>query len=164
MDGDVDEAVRAYPPADGVTIGGIDIQRSIGRLIRDPRQALTVLVCGAALAATATMVVSRFALPSDGSYIPTEAWNWTGDGVEVAPLAPTSPIRAGDIVVAIDGRPLADWASTAVAPPWFLAPQSIGPAVEVVVRRDGRPVDLDVTLQPFSSGHCGATMKHGCSF
>ena len=97
------------------------------------------------------MAVSRLALPTDGSYIPTERWTWTGDGVEVAPLTPASPFRSGDIVVALDGRPLADLATAAVLPPWFLAPQPLGSVVHALVRRDGQLVDLAVTMAPFST-------------
>ncbi|MBA2382756.1 MAG: hypothetical protein H0V73_11655 [Chloroflexi bacterium] len=112
---------------------------------------MTLLVCGAALAATATMAASRLSLPSDGAFIPTEQWNWTSDGVEVAPLAPSSSFRAGDIEVAVNGRPLDFWASAALVPPWFLGPRSVGSTVDVAVRRDGQPVELKVTLEPFVS-------------
>ena len=53
---------------------------------RDRTWALTLLVCGAALAATGTMLVSRFILPSEGALIPTESWPWTSDGVGVVPI------------------------------------------------------------------------------
>jgi signal transduction histidine kinase len=132
-------------------MGGIDIRLRIPGLARDPRRPLTLLVCAAALAATGIMAISRLALPSDGSFIPTERWNWTSDGVEVAPLAASSPFHPGDIVVALDGRPLADLAGAAVSPPWFLVPGTMGPVVDVRVRRDGQLVDLPVTMAPFSS-------------
>src|SRR5258706_8041315 len=96
---------------------------TIRRAPRDLTRVLTALVCGAALAATATMIVSRFVFPSDGMLIPTDSWPWTTDGVGVRPLSADSPIRDGDVVVAIDGRPMADWAADAVSPPWFLGPR-----------------------------------------
>ena len=123
----------------------------IGRRLREPTGILTLLVCAAALGATAIMVASRLALPNDGSFIPTERWNWTSDGVEVSPIAASSPFRSGDIVVALDGRPLADLAGAAVSPPWFLAPQPVGPMVDVLVRRDGQLVELTVPMSPFST-------------
>jgi signal transduction histidine kinase len=122
---------------------------------RDRTWALTLLVCGAALAATGTMLVSRFILPSEGALIPTESWPWTSDGVGVVPISAGSPFQSGDVVVAVDGRPLADWANDALAPPWFLAPNPIPPVVAVDVRRDGRPVHLEVPLAPFSSDRLG---------
>lgn len=128
---------------------------TIRRAPRDLTRVLTALVCGAALAATATMVLSRVALPSDGMLIPTDTWPWTTDGVGVRPLSTDSPIRAGDVVVAIDGRSLADWAADAVSPPWALAPRAIAPVVNVEVRRDGALVDIPVSVQPFSTSRLG---------
>jgi len=128
-----------------------DIRLGIPSRTLDPRQLLTLLVCGAALAATGIMAAGRLALPIDGSFIPTERWNWTTDGVEVAPLSASSPFRTGDVVVALDGRPLADLASAAVSPPWFLAPHPIGSVVDVRVIRGGQIVDLDVAMSPFST-------------
>ena len=128
---------------------------TIRRTPRDLTRVLTALVCGAALAATAVMFLSRFALPSDGMLIPTDAWPWTTDGVGVRPLSAESPIRIGDVVVAIDGRPMAEWASDAVAPPWFLGARAIGPMVDVEVRRDGALIHVPVTLESFSSGRLG---------
>jgi signal transduction histidine kinase len=128
---------------------------TIRRAPRDLTRVLTALVCGAALAATATMIVSRFAFPSDGMLIPTDSWPWTTDGVGVRPLSADSPIRDGDVVVAIDGRSMVDWATGAVSPPWFLGPQAVGPLIDVGVRRDGGLVDVPVTLEPFSSSRLG---------
>jgi signal transduction histidine kinase len=125
------------------------------RAPRESSQVLTLLVCVAALAATAVMVASRLALPSDGMLIPTDSWPWTTDGVGVRPLSADSPIHAGDIVVSIDGRPLADWAGEAVLPPWGLAAQTLGQAVDVGVRRDGQLLDIAVPLTPFSAGRLG---------
>ena len=129
---------------------------TIRRAPRDLTRVLTALVCGAALAATATMVLSRFALPSDGMLIPTDSWPWTSDGVGVRPLSADSPIRAGDVVVAIDGRPLTEWAADAVAPPWALAPRAIGPTIEVEVRRDSQLLDVPVAMQPFATDRLGS--------
>jgi signal transduction histidine kinase len=127
----------------------------IRRAPRDLTRVVTALVCGTALAATAVMILSRFTLPSDGMLIPTDSWPWTTDGVGVRPLSGESPIHAGDVVVAIDGRPLVDWASDAIAPPWFLGARTVGPAVDVQVRRDGVLTDVPITVEAFSSGRLG---------
>jgi len=127
----------------------------IRRAPRDLTRTLTALVCGTALAATAVMILSRFTLPSDGMLIATDSWPWTTDGVGVRPLSGESAIHAGDIVVAIDGRPLVDWASDAIAPPWFLGARTVGPAVDVQVRRDGVLTDVPITVEAFSTGRLG---------
>ena len=129
------------------------------RVPRDLSRALTLLACGAALAATATMIASRLLLPSDQMLIPTDTWPWTSDGVEVRPLTADSPINSGDLVVTIEGRPLADWAGDALKPPWFLAPGPVGPVLDVGVRRDGRLVDVAVPVDaPFGSRLGGAPL------
>jgi signal transduction histidine kinase len=134
---------EAYPPT------------VIRRPQLDLTRTLTALVCGAALAATVAMILTRIALPSDGMLIPTETWPWQTNGVGVVPLAADSPIRPGDVVVAIDGRPLADWAADALAPPWFLVPNAIPPVVDVAVIRDGQRVDLAIATQAFSTSRLG---------
>src|SRR5258708_4653468 len=101
------------------------------------------------------MIASRFALPSDGMLIPTDTWPWTTDGVGVRPLSADSPIRDGDVVVAIDGRSLADWATDAASPPWFLGARAVGPTIDVGVRRDGMLVDVPVSLEHFSTSRLG---------
>ena len=131
------------------------ILRHVSRIPRDLSQALTILVCSVALAATATMVVSRFLLPSDGMLIPTDTWPWTTDGVEVRPLTHSSLIRNGDVVVSIDDRPLADWAVDAIRPPWFLAPRAVGPILDVGVRRDGSLVDVAVPVDAAFASRLG---------
>jgi signal transduction histidine kinase len=122
---------------------------------RDRTLALTILVGGAALAVTATMILSRLVLPSDGMLIPTETWPWRTDGVEVRPLSADSPIRDGDVVVTIDDRPLADWAADAMAPPWFLGPRAVGPVLDVGVRRDGQIVAVTVPLDDAFASRLG---------
>ena len=141
---DVGATGRAYPRR--VTIRGRPHDRA---------WILTLLVCGAALAATATMAISRITLPSEGALIPTETWPWTSDGVGVVPIAPGSGFLSGDVVVAVDGRPMTDWAQDAVSPPWFLAPNRLPAVIDVDVRRDGAPVQLQVPLGPFSTDRLG---------
>lgn len=80
--------------------------------------------------------------------IPSETWSWTAAGVEVAPTTAESPFRAGDVVVAIDGRPLADWVEAAMR---LESDPSVRPGSVVTfdVLRNGQPVRLAVTLEPF---------------
>ncbi|HEX5825119.1 MAG TPA: histidine kinase [Candidatus Limnocylindrales bacterium] len=128
---------------------------SIRGRLDDRTWVLTLLVCGAALATTATMLISRFSLPSEGALIPTESWPWTSDGVGVVPIATGSTFIPGDVIVAVDGRPLAEWADAAMVPPWFLAPNRLPSLVEFDVRRAGQPIHLQVALSGFSSERLG---------
>src|SRR2546422_2301542 len=76
-------------------------------LVRDPAWLAVVLVCGAAFALIGVMFASRLLIPAERATIPTGDWPWTAEGVVVQPVSPDSPFEAGDLVVAIEGRPLA---------------------------------------------------------
>ena len=85
---------------------------------------------------------------SVGACLPTQAQP-TGEplpsgecptGTVPAPAA-AAGFRPGDVLVAIDGRPVADWWS---ATDWIRA--NPGQAATVTVERDGGVVDLDVTV------------------
>jgi signal transduction histidine kinase len=127
------------------------------RASRDLSRTLTILVGGAALVVTATMALSRFLIPSDGLLIPTDRWPWTSDGVAVRPLTAASPIRDGDVVVSLDGRPVADWAADALQPPWFLAPGPVGATVDVGIRRGDAPTTVAVPMTDAFSSRLGGS-------
>jgi signal transduction histidine kinase len=84
-------------------------RRGVQVKLRDPGWVLTIGVGIAALAVAAIPLATRVAVPSEDAVIRTESWAWTSDGVRVEAGSPDSPFRAGDLVVAIDGRPLASW-------------------------------------------------------
>jgi signal transduction histidine kinase len=124
-------------------------------LFRDPAWVAVVLVCVAATLTVATLIASRLLIPAEQATIPTGAWPWTADGVVVQPLTPDSPFRGGDLVVAIDGRPLADWVGDALKPPWFFGSRSLGGTIAVDVVRNGAPVSLVAPIQPFPMDRLG---------
>ncbi len=124
-------------------------------LFRDPSWLAVVLVCVAAALTVATLLASRLLLPAERATIPTGAWPWTSDGVVVQPLGPDSSFRAGDLVVAIDGRPLADWVGDALKPPWFFAGRPLGASIAVDVVRDGATVRFDAPIAPFPMDRLG---------
>lgn len=80
--------------------------------------------------------------------IPSEAWSWTAHGVEVAPTTARSPFQAGDVVVAMDGRPLEAWVEDAMR---LKTDPDVRPGSVITfdVVRDGQSVRLVVTLEPF---------------
>ena len=118
-------------------MGGRDIK------VRDPGWILTAVVGLAALAVALTALVLRFAAPTVDAVIPTEAWPWTSTGVRIEPTSARSAFRSGDLVLAIDGRPMAGWVDGL---PGLGGPANppIGPAVTVDVLRDGQPIRLTV--------------------
>ena len=78
---------------------------------------------------------------------------WQPNGVIVTPLLEqTNGLRAGDVVVAVDGRSMEDWARMlfqvrVLRPQW-----QIGETITYTVERDGHLVDLPVTLRRYPFG------------
>ncbi|GAA2364173.1 hypothetical protein Cme02nite_33480 [Catellatospora methionotrophica] len=96
-----------------------------------------------ALLALGWLWAARAGHPSDGTSTNTDSRAWHTDGIvlTVAAGAGTS-LRAGDVVVAVGGRPLAA-GSLADRPP------SIGDTVVYTVERGGHRVDVPVTLTDY---------------
>ncbi len=123
--------------------------------LRDPAWLAVVLVSAGAVASVLAMAVSRFAIPAERGVIATEAWPWTADGVTVIPEGGDSPFRSGDRVVAVQGRPLADWASAAIGPPWLFALNPLPASATFTVVREGASVDLAAPLESFPTDRFG---------
>jgi signal transduction histidine kinase len=117
--------------------------------LRDPAWLGVVLVCALSVLSIATMVATRLLVPAEDAVIPTGAWPWTADGVAVRPITSASVFQVDDVVVAVDGRSLADWAGDALSPPWLLGAEPLGTSIDVSVIRGGAVVDLAVPIQPF---------------
>src|SRR4051794_38112441 len=119
--------------------------------VRDPAWLAVLLVCAASIGSIATMAATRILVPAEDAVIPTDSWPWTADGVAVRPISESSPFRDGDRVVAIDGRPLVEWAGAALRPPWFLGGESLASSISVDVVRAGATIHVSAPLQPFSA-------------
>jgi signal transduction histidine kinase len=101
-----------------------------------------------AVAMSIGITLARVDAPSSGVVIAPGVY--ASDGFGVAPLPGVStPLRDGDVVVAIDGRPIAAWLD-AGAP--SERARATGDIVPFEVRRDGQPVVLDVALVALPSG------------
>jgi signal transduction histidine kinase len=117
------------------------------RPIHDRGWFATLALGAAALGAALLMVTVRLTSPTEGAVIRSEAWPWTRDGVAVEPTSVDSPFRRGDVVVALDGRPLATWVDRTIGLGPANPPLADPVAVDVV--RDGHPLRLLVELRPF---------------
>jgi signal transduction histidine kinase len=116
-----------------------------GRRGRDPFGPLTIALVIVALGIGATFLWLRATLPSEPAVVSSDDWPWTAEGVAVRPIGGSGPFRDGDVVVAIDGRSLESWASSAVSP----GSARMGPlpaSMTFDVLRDGRSVSLQVPL------------------
>ena len=112
------------------------------------RAALVALAISVvALVASAALTAARIFTPSSGSgTVPTHAFLPEGIGVYALPDV-TTPLRTGDVVIAMDGRSSVSWADA-----WPAAGRGLGSVGDVVpfeVIRDGEPVALDVSLVPY---------------
>ncbi len=88
------------------------------------------------------LTIARIAAPSSGTVI--AAGPFEPDGFGVVTLSDvTTPLRDGDVVVAIGGRPITEWFDRSAGP---LPAVAIGDVVRFDVRRDGQLVALDVPL------------------
>ncbi len=98
-----------------------------------------------ALAITGAWVAGLLALTLAVLQYPSDGWSSARRGqryvVELPLTGAPSPLRAGDVVVAIDGRPLAPRR----LPPLPPRPR-VGQVLRYSVQRDGRTVEADVAL------------------
>jgi signal transduction histidine kinase len=115
--------------------------------LRDPGWLAAVVVAGAALAVAAGVLATRLTTPTDHAVIRTEAWAWTSDGVTIEPTDLEGPFLLGDVVVAMDGRPIAAWVEGAIG----LGPPNppLDDPIAVDVIRAGATVRLTAHLAPF---------------
>jgi signal transduction histidine kinase len=94
----------------------------------------------------AWITVALLSGPSDGTVVssPT-AWVGTarwGDTVTVLRVYGSTRLRAGDLILAVDDRPLADWSALDVTPD-----RSVGERVTYRVRRPAPGLDRDLRVE-----------------
>jgi two-component system NarL family sensor kinase len=117
--------------------------------MRYPERArLSILLTSAIMVILgAAFVWLQVATPSDGARLEPGQRAWRREGVVVAPLrAQPAGLRAGDVVVAVDGVRMESWAQalldpTAARPHW-----RFGQTLTYSVLRDGAPLDVPVML------------------
>lgn len=124
---------------------------SASRFVRADLAALAVGGLAVAMLAVAGIFVAyRLGAPTDGASGGYVTSDWTAQGLSVATVdAPTSPLRAGDVVTGVAGVPLDDWLRGAES----VRPDvRAGAMVDYGVVRDGRILTLPVTLSPYPLG------------
>ena len=108
------------------------------------------LLALAMLGVGAAFLWFRVTLPGEPSQVPTDAWDWSADGVVVVPIGSgPGPFLAGDRVVAIDGVSVEALAAAAVDPRQTAPSPTGGPPGGVsrfTVARAGAVEELDVEL------------------
>jgi len=107
-------------------------------------------IAGAMLLAAAAFVGLRLATPSDGTagaYV-TTSWSERGLEVTLLPGAET-PLRPGDVVTGVNGRPLADWLSGTFDPALGRPDLGAASTLEYQVLRDGAPQVVELPLAAY---------------
>ena len=90
------------------------------------------------------------ATPSDGARVPPGTVGFEAAGVRISPIVPgASPLRAGDVVTAVDGRPVTELLEELFVPDAPRLARAVGDVVRYEVMRDGAAVALDVPLQRY---------------
>ena len=110
---------------------------------------IPALIAAICLLPAIAYFVLQARLPAAGAYIlPNSSEAWQPDGVVVGTFRDGRGVQDGDVVVAINGRPLSEWAPLIAFgrsdPRW-----QMGQNVPFTVRRDGRQLSVDVELAPY---------------
>jgi len=92
----------------------------------------------------------RVTTPSDGARLKIEEWPWRIGGLIAAPIdEQPGGLQRGDLVVAIDGRPLETWAQDLFVPAAAHPHWRIGQTVVYTVVRAGHIVEVPLQLRRF---------------
>jgi hypothetical protein len=112
---------------------------------------LVLAVSGLGLALGVAFVWLHVTGPSDGARMPPGKRTWVHGGVVVSLLA-TGPggLASGDVVVAVDGRPMRAWQQGLVAPHAPHPRWQVGQTVTYTVQRHGQLLDVPVRLRSSS--------------
>ncbi|HEY3335350.1 MAG TPA: GAF domain-containing sensor histidine kinase [Candidatus Limnocylindrales bacterium] len=119
----------------------------------------TWLLLGAALTAAIGYAVLRGSLPSDGARVAFYGDAWSDRGIRIEPIdAPAPGLLAGDVIVAVAGRPMEAWmrevATGAIADPGG------GRPMDYLLERDGTAAGVTVA---WAAPAIGATLLAGWS-
>ncbi len=123
------------------------------------RGIVTWLALVASLGAGLLFVVVRGWAPSDGARIAFYGDGWSAEGVRIAPIdAPAQGLEGGDVVAAVDGRPLEAWLRDAADP--SVARPAAGPPISYRLTRAGAPLTVEAA---WSVPSIGRTLLDGWS-
>ncbi len=102
------------------------------------------------LALAAAFLYQQLSLPSDGARLEPAESVWRPNGVVVTPLeGGKTPLLPGDVVVAVEGRSLEEWAQGIFQPGFLRAALPAGRPLAYTVLRAGRPIDLAIAPLPY---------------
>lgn len=104
------------------------------------------LLTGASIAASLAFLAWRVAGPSDGAPVPFYAGTWARDGVRVVAPGIGGGLESGDVIVAVEGRPVTEWLDRVLDPGLERPSWRDGSTATYAIRREDLPRDIVVTL------------------
>src|SRR5579859_1069987 len=93
----------------------------------------------------------RLLTPSDGARLPPGEPQPVVSGLRLAPLAPGA-LQPGDLLLAVNGRSVAELAQDLIGPRPANAKFAPGPPFTYTVERAGQSRDVSITLEPYPLG------------
>ncbi len=108
------------------------------------------LACGGILLGAAFLLL-HLTGPSDGTRLSPGQPVWRPDGVVVTPLQP-GRLHQGDVVVAVEGKSMESWAQGLFEPGLARPHWRVGQTITYTVLRNGRSLDVPVTLGAYPLG------------
>ncbi|HEY8324135.1 MAG: hypothetical protein ACHQ1E_08605 [Ktedonobacterales bacterium] len=115
---------------------------------------LVVALLGAcAIACMLGFLTLRLTGPSDGTWLEPDAPVWSSAGIAVTPLGAgsTGGLRRGDVVVAVAGHSMQEWARLLADPAAARPRWRPGEVVMYNVLRGGRETNVPVRIMPYSA-------------
>lgn len=108
---------------------------------------------GLFLALAAAFLYEQLSLPSDGAWLEPGQPVWRPNGVLVSPLeGGSSPLKPGDVVIAVEGRSLEAWAQAIFQPGFPRQVLRTDKVLAYTVLREGRQIDLAIPPLPYPLG------------
>ncbi len=118
-----------------------------------PRRTGVWILAGLSIVASLGFLAWRVGGSSDGATIAFYADAWTTDGAQIADVdRPAVGLAPGDVVTAVEGRPLAAWLDGILDPSLDRSALGGSNSVTYTVRRDGATLDVAVALAPDDIG------------
>lgn len=118
-----------------------------------PTHLFILALVGLLWAPAVTYLWLHLVTPFDNGRLQPGSNNVTAEGIIVTPLeAGPAGFEAGDLVAAVNGRPLESYAQALFSGRPARTQWQVGDTVTYTVLRDGRPVEVNVTLAPYPLG------------
>ena len=105
---------------------------------------LMVVIGGLCLVLPALVWYYQLNSPSDGARMSKLPLATNQDGIYIEVLSRNSPLQNGDLVVGVQGKPMAAWIETLSRPYSWSSPWTAGETIPYTIIRQGRQIEIPV--------------------